>query len=240
MTITKEYLKVKKAVRAYNSPDYFVASNNKDNYAYTIPENSIIKIKEFVGCEYGQQPYFVTDQGYYLNAQKEYFEETTLENSDTIILNGDEVNNISSRNQSETSTLSFTPKAHTEYNNHKTLKLDYNINQNDSYNGYAGAKIHLAQTTPINNANGITFKYMTPAGQNGTVALCLQGSVAKKIVELPTTNGEWKYYFYQTDKTNLSDLTLYINGSKNGYTTTASNGIAKGTLYMANIEVAKK
>ena len=236
-TSAAEYLKVKKAVRAYNSPDYFVASDNKDNYAYTIPENSIIKIKEFVGCENGQQPYFVTDQGYYLNAQKEYFEETTLENSDTIILNGDEVNNISSRNQSETSTLSFTQKAHTEYNNHETLKLDYNINQNDSYNGYAGAKIHLAQTTPINNANGITFKYMTPDGQNGTVALCLQGSVAKKIVELPTTNGEWKTYrsTYNFNASSISDIEMYINGNEGGCKTTPS----KGSIYFAEIAIGQ-
>ena len=49
-----------------------------------------------------------------------------------------------------------------------------------------------------------------------------------------------KYYFYETNKVNISDLTLYINGSKNGYTTTASNGVAKGTLYMADIKLDKK
>ena len=83
---------------------------------------------------------------------------------------------------------------------------------------------------------------MTPADFNGQIALCLQSQSAglDDLVQLPATNGEWKYYFDQTDKTNLSDLTLYINGSKNGYTTTASNGVAKGTLYMADIKLDKK
>ena len=60
------------------------------------------------------------------------------------------------------------------------------------------------------------------------------------LVQLPATNGEWKYYFYETGKTNISDMTLYINGSKNGYTTTSSNGVASGTLYLANMKVTKK
>lgn len=35
-------------------------------------------------------------------------------------------------------------------------------------------------------------------------------------------------------------MTLYINGSKNGYTTTASNGIDSGTFYIADMSLAKK
>ena len=131
------------------------------------------------------------------------------------------------------------------YNGAKTLKLDYNINTYDQYGGYAGRTVSLESTYKNDSSkgyNGIGFWYMTPADFNGQIALCLQSQSAglDDLVQLPATNGEWKYYFDQTDKTNLSDLTLYINGSKNGYTTTASNGVAKGTLYMADIKLDKK
>ena len=132
------------------------------------------------------------------------------------------------------------------YNSHKTLKLEYNIETNDYYGGYAGRKISLESTYSnkgTSNYDGIGFWYLTPSGFNGQVALCLQSSSAglDDLVQLPATNGQWKYYFYETGKTNVSDMILYINGDKNGYTTTKTNGsVAAGTLYISDMKVAKK
>ena len=231
---TNKYSQVKttKDIRAYSSPDYFVASSNKDNYVKTIPSGTVIDIKEFVGCENNHQPYFITSEGYYINAQKDSLRAVVKE---SIFINGDKNNNVSEYNNSESSNISISPNNNMKYNNHNTLKIDYTINRNDSYNGYAGAKINADKSIEINGSEGISFKYMTPEGQNGTIALCLQGSVAKKIVELPTTNGQWTNYTttYNFQNSNISDIELYINGDESNCKTTLS----KGTIYLAEMAV---
>lgn len=129
------------------------------------------------------------------------------------------------------------------HNSNKTLKLDYKINTNDQYGGYAGRSISLDSTFNKNGSyDGIGFWYLTPSGFNGQIALCIQSNSAglDDLIQLTATNGQWKYYFYETSKTNIDDITLYINGSKNGYTTTSSNGVASGTFYLADMKLAKK
>ena len=221
-------------VRLYTSPDYYRSSDDKDYYYHTVNPGTKIKIDSFVSSSNGMQPYFKTSDGYYINAQK-----TQLEVADSndlinnILINGNENNSVSSISNSETSRISFTSNSNVKYNNHNTLKIDYTVNQSDSYNGYAGAKISGDTTVSTNGATGIGFWYMTPAGQNGTVALCMQGSVSKKIAQIPTTNGEWKYYYntYNFNGSNMSDIEIYINGSENNCVTSP----ATGTIYIAEL-----
>ena len=227
-----KHVKTLKKVRAYKSPDYFISSTDKDNYAYTIPKDTVVEIKKFVGCENGQQPYFITSDDYYINAQKDSLMEIDVE---TNIIRGDNNNSVYNYNNSETSKITVTPNCNEKFNNHNTVKIDYTVNQSDSYNGYAGAKINADNNIDVNEAKGITFKYMTPENQNGTIAICLQGSVSKKIVELPTTNGEWKTYrsSYDFNGSRISDIEVYINGNEDNCKTNPSTG----TIYLAEISL---
>ena len=225
-TSNPNMVEAKTDVRAYSSPDYFKASGSgTDNYAKTFAKGSVFGIKKFVSCsESNQQPYFITDDGYYINATKDTLAETT---GAVKIINGDQNNSVSNYNNSESSSITITPNSNLQYNGHNALKVAYTMNQNDSYNGYAGAKISLDKSVSTNGATGITFKYMTPLGQSGTIALCLQGSVNKKIVQLPTTNGKWETFTsdYNFTSSTISDIELYINGNESGCQTTLSNGI---------------
>ena len=231
-TSKPDAVKTLKDIRAYSSPDYFDASEDKDNYLYTIPKNIVLKIDKFVGCENGQQPYLVTEDGYYINAQKEYLAEEPIAEKE-IVINGDKNNSVYNYNNSESSSIKISPNSNEKFNNHNTLKIDYNVNQNDSYNGYAGAKINLDKTFNVGGAKTISFNYMTPANQNGTIALCLQGCVSKKIIGLPTTNGEWKTFSgeYNFNNSNISDIEIYINGNEANCKTSPANG----TIYIAEI-----
>ena len=234
-TSKPEYVKITSDVRAYSSPDYFEASTDKDNYEYTIYKGSIIKISDFVSCKKsGQQPYFINEDGYYINAQKDHMTEYDA-GSGEVIINGDKNNSVYNYNNSESSRITITLNSNEKFNNHNTLKIDYNVNQNDSYNGYAGAKINLDKTFNVGGAKTISFNYMTPANQNGTIALCLQGCVSKKIIELPTTNGEWKTFSgeYNFNNSNISDIEIYINGNESNCKTTPANG----TIYLAEVSV---
>ena len=225
------YVKATTDIRAYSSPDFYVASTYKDNFSHTISAGTVIKIDSFVSSSNGLQPYFKTSDGYYINAQKSCLEESELEAVNNILINGTTVN-AGSTSQSETSTISFATSS-IQYNNHNTMKIDYTVNQSDSYNGYAGAQVSGGSTVSTTGATGIGFWYMTPAGTNGTIALCMQGSVTKKIVSLPTTNGEWKYFYsdYSFSGSSMSNVEIYINGSESDCVTSP----ASGTLYIAEL-----
>ena len=223
-------------IRAYSSADYFVAEEDKDNYVKSYPAGSTFRIKKFVSSsESNQQPYLVTDDGYYINAQKSSLTELDVNSGTKVIINGDKNNSVYNYNNSESSKIIITPNSSEKYNNHNTLKIDYTINKNDSYNGYAGATIKTDSTVNASNTEKISFKYMTPKGQNGTIALCLQGSVNKKLVQLPTTNGEWKTYIneYTFNNSSVSEIEIYLNGNENNCQTTLSDG----TLYIAELGI---
>ena len=218
-------------IRAYTSPDYY--ANSTDNYDHTISAGTVIGIDEFVSSSNGRQPYFKTSDGYYINAQKTQLQTV----SRRVFINGNGNNSINSMSSSETSSISFTPNSSTQYNNHNTLKINYTVNQSDSYNGYAGAKITADSSVTIDGDSAIGFWYMTPASQQGTIAFCMQGSVNKKIVQLPTTGGEWRYYSNNYNFTNstISDIEIFINGNESNCVTTPSTG----TIYIAELSVIK-
>lgn len=222
-------VQAKVGVRAYTSPDFFISSNNTNNYHHSISANTYIGIDKFVAAKDGVQPYFITEDGYYISAQKAQLKE--FKSINNVLIRGDSINTGYS-SQSETSTISFAT-SNVQYNNHNTMKIDYYMNQNDSYGGYAGALISGDATVSTDGATGFGFWYMTPAGQNGTIAFCMQGSVEKKIVSLPTTNGKWTYFYndYSFLDSSISDVEIYINGNERDCITNP----ARGTLYIAEI-----
>ena len=150
-----------------------------------------------------------------------------------ILIKGDKINWFSSSSKSETSTISFASVNDVKYNNHGTVKVDYYMNQNDSYGGYAGTKLGGDSSVLTNGATGIGFWYMTPENVSGTIALCMQGSVSKKLVSLSTTNGKWTYFYndYSFTGSDMSDIEIYINGNENNYVTNPANG----SIYIAEL-----
>lgn len=101
--------------------------------------------------------------------------------------------------------------------------------------GYAGYQLSTGKTVSTNGATGIGFWYATPKDQKGTIALCVQGSVAKKLVQLSATNGLWQYYYLPASFNNstMSNIEIYINGNEQGKVTTPSSG----TIYIADLAV---
>ncbi|MDE6150128.1 MAG: InlB B-repeat-containing protein [Ruminococcus sp.] len=152
-----------------------------------------------------------------------------------ILISGQENGVISGGSHSETSYIDFTFNSDYKFNGHNTLKIDYTVNQNDSYNGYAGYELSAGKTVSTNGATGIGFWYATPKDQKGTVALCVQGSVAKKLVKLSATNGLWQYCYLPASFNNstISNIEIYINGNEQGKVTTPSSG----TIYIADLAV---
>ena len=227
-TSNPEYVTAAADIRTYSNSDYY--SVNGDSYHHSINEGTLIKIADFDNS--GLHPYFVTSDGYYINAQKSLLEEAESNEISNILINGNSVSADSVSN-SESSTISFASSSDVKYNNHGAMKIDYTVNQSDSYNGYAGAKIKGDSTVSTSGATGIGFWYMTPEGVDGTIAFCMQGSVAKKLVQLPTTNGEWVYYYndYNFSGSSMSDIEIYINGNESNCVTTPSSG----TLYIAEL-----
>lgn len=101
--------------------------------------------------------------------------------------------------------------------------------------GYAGYQLSTGKTVSTNGATGIGFWYATQKDQKGTIALCVQGSVAKKLVQLSATNGLWQYYYLPASFNNstMSNIEIYINGNEQGKVTTPSSG----TIYIADLAV---
>lgn len=66
-----QYMQAKEDVRAYKAENYYISNGNVDNYDYTIKKGDVVKINKFVSSKNGVQPYFITSDGYYVNAQKE-------------------------------------------------------------------------------------------------------------------------------------------------------------------------
>lgn len=78
--------------------------------------------------------------------------------------------------------------------------------------GYAGYQLSTGKTVSTNGATGIGFWYATQKNQKGTIALCVQGSVAKKLVQLSATNGLWQYYYLPASLTiQLCQTLKYIS-----------------------------
>ncbi|MGN1133945.1 MAG: InlB B-repeat-containing protein [Oscillospiraceae bacterium] len=150
-----------------------------------------------------------------------------------ILISGEENYYVSDSKNSETSYASFTPNCDYQFNSHNSLKIDYSVNQSDSYNGYAGAKLNVNKNVSANGATGIGFWYCTPTDQQGTIAFCMQGTVAKKLVQLDATRGLWKYYYTSMTfySSNLSNIEMFINGNENGKVTDPSSG----TIYLAEV-----
>ncbi len=229
-----DYVKAKKDVRAYTNPEYYNGTTKTDRYEHTINKGDIVKIDSFIAASKGNPACFKTSDGLYISASKEQFEEYPVGAYNKVFFSGKKVT-ASSYNNSETSYIKCNSGDSIQYNNHNTLRIDYVINKSDSYNGYAGVKLSADSTVLTEGASGIGFWYMTPAGTNGSIALCLQGSVNKKLVQLPTTNGEWKYYknTYTFNSSEISDIELYINGDENNCQTTPESGI----IYVADLAV---
>ncbi|MGN1133421.1 MAG: InlB B-repeat-containing protein, partial [Oscillospiraceae bacterium] len=232
------YVKTTANVRAYTDPQYYDSTSSSDMYEHTISSGETLKIDSFIAASNGNQPCFKTSDGLYINASKEQLEAVTAGEVRNVFISGSNNNSVYSYNNSETSSIKFNTNNSTQYNNHNTLRIDYTVNQSDSYNGYAGAKIQADSTVSTSGAKGLGFWYMTPSGQNGTVAFCMQGSVNKKLVELPTTNGEWKYYSnsYSFNGSSISDIEMYVNGNESNCKTTP----ATGTLYIADLAVVSE
>lgn len=152
-----------------------------------------------------------------------------------ILISGQENGVVSGGSHSESSYINFTFNSDYKFNGHNTLKIDYTVNQNDSYNGYAGYELSTGKTVSTNGATGIGFWYATPKDQKGTIALCVQGSVAKNLVQLSATNGLWQYYYLPASFNNstMSSIEIYINGNEQGKVTTPSSG----TIYIADLAV---
>ena len=154
-----------------------------------------------------------------------------------IVILGDKDNEVSGGSHSDNSSITITPNSSdAKFNEKNTLKIDYNIDNTDDYGGYAGYKVKADSTVTIDeDATGLGFWYMTPSGTTGTIALCLQGSVSKKIVQLDTTDGEWKYYYskFTVRGSSMADIEIYFNGSEGGKVTTPG----AGTIYFAEIAV---
>lgn len=232
-TNTTDSVRTLTDIRAYSSRDYYDSLNSQNNYDHTISSGTVIEIDEFLSSGNGLHPCFKTSDGYYINAQKSQLEAVDNDEVVNILINGNNNNSIGSVTKSETSNITFTPNNNVQYNNHNTLKIDYTVNQSDSYNGYAGAEITGDSNVSTSGATGIGFWYMTPQNQTGTIAFCLQGSVTKKLVQLPATNGEWTYHYasYNFNNTNMSNIEIYINGNESDCVTTP----ATGTIYIAEL-----
>ena len=67
----------------------------------------------------------------------------------------------------------------------------------------------------------------------GTIALCVQGSVAKKLVQLSATNGLWQYYYLPASLTiQLCQTLKYISMVMNKVKVTTPSS---GTIYIAEL-----